>query len=156
MDSICFYDTAGTGFEEEAGEDGGSLMNSGEGQLVDAIIKQQTEVGDIVVISPYSAQVKLLKESLDQKVKVSTIDSFQGQEADIIILSLVRSNEAGDIGFLKDYRRMNVALTRAKSHLFVIGDSVTLANDPFYQQFLDYIEQVGGYKSAWELMNYEL
>jgi superfamily I DNA and/or RNA helicase len=130
-------------------------MNSGEGQLVEAIIKQQCEVGDIVVISPYSAQVKLLKESLDQKVKVSTIDSFQGQEADVIILSLVRSNEGGDIGFLKDYRRMNVALTRAKSQLFVIGDSVTLANDSFYQQFLVYIEEVNGYKSAWELMNYE-
>ncbi len=153
--SISFYDTAGTGFEEETGEDGGSLMNSGEVQLVEAIIKQQVELSNIVVISPYSAQVKLLKESLDQKVKVSTIDSFQGQEADIIILSLVRSNEAGDIGFLKDYRRMNVAMTRAKNHLFVIGDSVTLANDFFYQQFLAYMEQVNGYKSAWELMNYE-
>lgn len=130
-------------------------MNSGEVQLVEAIIKQQSEVGDIVVISPYSAQVKLLKESLDQKVKVSTIDSFQGQEADVIILSLVRSNEAGDIGFLKDYRRMNVALTRAKSQLFVIGDSVTLANDSFYQQFLAYMEELNEYKSAWELMNYE-
>jgi len=155
VDSICFYDTAGTGFEEEMGEDGGSLMNSGEVKLVEAIIKQQSEVSEIVVVSPYSAQVKLLKESLDQKVKVSTIDSFQGQEADVIILSLVRSNEGGDIGFLKDYRRMNVALTRAKSHLFVVGDSVTLANDPFYHQFLAYMEEVNGYKSAWELMNYE-
>jgi len=153
--SLCFYDTAGTGFEEETCEDGGSLMNSGEVQLVEAIIKQQSEVSDIVVISPYSAQVKLLKESLDQKVKVSTIDSFQGQYSDVIILSFVCWNEAGDLGFLNDYRRMNVALTRAKSHLFVVGDSVTLANDPFYQQFLTYMEEVNGYKSAWELMNYE-
>jgi superfamily I DNA and/or RNA helicase len=153
--AIAFYDTAGTGFEEEAGDEGGSLMNPGEVQLIEAIINEKNGEGEIVLISPYSAQVKLLKESLDHAVKVSTIDSFQGQEADFIILSLVRSNDRGEIGFLKDYRRMNVALTRAKKQLYVVGDSVTLANDPFYKQFLDYIEQVGGYKSAWELMHHD-
>ncbi len=155
FDSICFYDTAGTGFEEEAGEDGGSLMNPGEVQLVQSIIQQQTDLNDIVVISPYSAQVKMLKESLGQNIKVSTIDSFQGQEAEVIILSLVRSNDTSEIGFLKDYRRMNVALTRAKKQLFVLGDSATLSIDEFYKQFLEYVDQLGGYRSAWELLNYE-
>ena len=155
IDSICFYDTAGTGFEEEAGEDGGSLMNPGEVQLVQSIIQQQTDLNDIVVISPYSAQVKMLKESLGQNIKVSTIDSFQGQEAEVIILSLVRSNDTSEIGFLKDYRRMNVALTRAKKQLFVLGDSATLSIDEFYKQFLEYVDQLGGYRSAWELLNYE-
>lgn len=153
MDSICFYDTAGTGFEEEMGEDGGSLMNKGEVQLVSNILKQIENECEVVVISPYSGQVKILIDSVDSKVKISTIDSFQGQEADVIILSLVRSNDNGDIGFLKDYRRMNVALTRAKKQLFVIGDSVTLSSDSFYQQFLEYIERIGGYRSAWEFMN---
>jgi ATP-dependent RNA/DNA helicase IGHMBP2 len=153
IDSICFYDTAGTGFEEEMGEDGGSLMNKGEVQLVSNILKQIENESEVVVISPYSGQVKILIDSINTKVKISTIDSFQGQEADVIILSLVRSNDNGDIGFLKDYRRMNVALTRAKKQLFVIGDSVTLSSDSFYQQFLEYIEHIGGYRSAWEFMN---
>ena len=72
---------------------------------------------------------------------ISTIDSFQGQEKEIIILSLVRSNTEAIIGFLKDYRRMNVALTRAKERLFVIGDSSTIGQDPFYAQFLEYMEK---------------
>jgi superfamily I DNA and/or RNA helicase len=67
-----------------------------------------------------------------------------------IILSLVRSNENGEIGFLKDYRRMNVAITRAKEQLYVIGDSSTLGNDKFYQEFLEYIEKHGTYKTVWE------
>jgi ATP-dependent RNA/DNA helicase IGHMBP2 len=155
IDAICFYDTAGTGFEEELGEDGGSLMNAGEVQLVSTILNQLENDCEVVVIAPYSGQVKLLIDSLDSKRKVSTIDSYQGQEADIVILSLVRSNENGEIGFLKDYRRMNVALTRAKKQLFVIGDSVTLSSDSFYQQFLEFIERVGGYRSAWELMSFD-
>ena len=154
VDTICFYDTAGTGFEEEFGDDGGSLKNTGEADLVKAVIDNIEFKNEIVVISPYSGQVKLLQEILDSKIKVSTIDSFQGQESEIVILSLVRSNDTGEIGFLKDYRRMNVALTRAKSKLIVIGDSATLSLDSFYQQFLDYIEQVQGYKSAWEVMSF--
>ena len=76
-------------------------------------------------------------------MRISTIDSFQGQEKENIILSLVRSNDDGDIGFLKDYRRMNVAITRAKEQLFVIGDSATIGADPFYNAFLTYIEKYG-------------
>jgi superfamily I DNA and/or RNA helicase len=77
-------------------------------------------------ISPYAGQVAAAKELLPKQLRISTIDSFQGQEKENIIISLVRSNDDGDIGFLKDYRRMNVAITRAKDQLFVIGDSATI------------------------------
>jgi len=101
-------------------------------------------------ISPYSGQVTAAKEILPKQLRISTIDSFQGQEKETIILSLVRSNDDGDIGFLKDYRRMNVAITRAKEQLFVIGDSATIGADAFYNAFLTYIEQHGTYRTVWE------
>ena len=101
-------------------------------------------------ISPYAGQVAAAKELLPKQLRISTIDSFQGQEKTIVILSLVRSNDDGDIGFLKDYRRMNVAITRAKEQLFVIGDSATIGADPFYNSFLTYIEQHGIYRTVWE------
>jgi ATP-dependent RNA/DNA helicase IGHMBP2 len=85
--------------------------------------------------------------------KVSTIDSYQGQEAENVIISLVRSNQEGNIGFLNDYRRMNVAMTRAQEKLFVVGDSATLGSDPFYGQFLDYLESIQAYRSVWELVD---
>ena len=78
---------------------------------------------------------------------------FKGQERDTIVISLVRSNADAVIGFLKDYRRMNVAITRAKERLFVIGDSSTIGQDPFYSSFLEYLESQEGYRSAWELMS---
>ena len=77
---------------------------------------------------------------------------FQGQECDIIYITLVRSNEKGEIGFLKDYRRMNVAMTRAKRKLVIIGDSGTLGNSAFYQAFLEYCERENAYDSAWSWM----
>ena len=101
-------------------------------------------------ISPYSGQVAAAKEMLPKQLRLSTIDSFQGQEKEIIIVSLVRSNDDGDIGFLKDYRRMNVAITRAKEQLFVIGDSATIGADVFYNSFLTYIEKHGTYRTVWE------
>jgi len=102
------------------------------------------------LISPYSGQVSYLRELLPE-FKVSTIDSYQGQEAENVIISLVRSNTDGTIGFLKDYRRMNVAMTRAQNNLMVIGDSATLGSDDFYAQFLDYVESIQAYHSVWEL-----
>jgi superfamily I DNA and/or RNA helicase len=89
---------------------------------------------------------------LPDNVRISTIDSFQGQEQENILISLVRSNEDNHIGFLSDYRRMNVAITRAKEQLFIIGDSATLGNDKFYKSLLEYIETNGSYRSVWELM----
>lgn len=150
---ITYYDTAGTGFDEQSGTDGNSLMNEGELGIVQKIIElENLNHTSIAFISPYSGQVQLAKELLPSGILISTIDSFQGQEKEIILLSLVRSNVDAVIGFLKDYRRMNVALTRAKEQLFVIGDSSTIGQDPFYGKFLEYMEEIGGYKSAWELM----
>lgn len=149
---VVFYDTAGTGFEEKVGEDGKSLVNEGELSIVQSFLEQsQTPLDEVVFISPYSAQVKAF-ENLHPSVKSSTIDSFQGQEKEVVIISLVRSNTDGNIGFLKDYRRLNVAMTRAKKQLVLIGDSATISSDSFYEQLLNYMESKGTYRSAWELM----
>ena len=85
-------------------------------------------------------------------IKINSVDGFQGQEKDVIYISLVRSNDKGKIGFLEDTRRMNVALTRARKKLVIIGDSATLGQHPFYQQFLNTMEKIGAYSSAWEWM----
>ena len=116
--AVVFIDTAGCGFEEQAGTDGDSLQNPEEWQL---ILKHWEAMnilsaGEVAVISPYRAQVTWVQNELEKnsRVTVNTIDSFQGQEEDIVYISLVRSNEQSEIGFLKDYRRMNVAMSRAK------------------------------------------
>ncbi len=148
---ITFIDTAGSGFNEVHGSDGMSLQNEGELQVVQKLMA--TELLNPLAtafISPYAGQVTAAKEILPKEMRISTIDSFQGQENEIIILSLVRSNDDGDIGFLKDYRRMNVAITRAKEQLFVIGDSATIGADAFYNSFLTYIEKYGNYRTVWE------
>ena len=150
--NICFIDTAGSGFNETNGSNGMSLQNEGEIKIIEKLIETENiNIAELAIISPYSGQVSTAKELLNNKIRISTIDSFQGQEKEIIILSLVRSNDDGEIGFLKDYRRMNVAITRAKNKLYVIGDSATISNDNFYKSFLDYVEKKGEYKSVWEM-----
>ena len=148
---ITFIDTAGSGYNEVRGNDGSSLQNEGELKIVQQLI--ETEMLDplqTVFISPYAGQVAAAKDIFPKQMRISTIDSFQGQEKEVIILSLVRSNDDCEIGFLKDYRRMNVAITRAKEQLFVIGDSATIGADSFYNAFLTYIEQWGNYRTVWE------
>ncbi len=148
---LTFIDTAGSGLNEVHGPDGSSLQNKGELQIVQKLI--ETESLDLLTtafISPYAGQVTAAKELFPKQLRISTIDSFQGQEKETIILSLVRSNDEGVIGFLNDYRRMNVAITRAKEQLFVIGDSATIGGDSFYNSFLTYIEQAGMYRTVWE------
>jgi superfamily I DNA and/or RNA helicase len=148
---ICFIDTAGSGYNEERGQDGTSLQNEGELGIVQQLIMQESlETGTTAFISPYAGQVVAAKELLPRGMRISTIDSFQGQEKEVVIISLVRSNDDGEIGFLKDYRRMNVAITRAKEQLFVIGDSATIGGDSFYHSFLSYVEKHGQYRSVWE------
>jgi ATP-dependent RNA/DNA helicase IGHMBP2 len=148
---ISFIDTAGSGFSEVHGADGTSLQNEGELRIVQSLLDtEQLDPLRTAFISPYAGQVIAAKEALPAALRVSTIDSFQGQEKENIILSLVRSNDDGDIGFLKDYRRMNVAITRAKEKLFVIGDSATIGADSFYNAFLTYIEKKGTYRTVWE------
>jgi len=154
FEAIEFIDTAGCDFEEELLENTKALKNNGEsGVILNRLKTLNLEVYSVGIISPYRAQVQYLQSLLlKSKIDINTIDSFQGQERDIILLSLVRSNTESNIGFLNDYRRMNVAMTRAKKKLIVIGDSATIGNDPFYGDLLNYIEQFGSYRSAWEFM----
>ena len=106
---------------------------------------------DVGVISPYRAQVQLLRRMLMKReyfkpfrrlISINTVDGFQGQERDVIVISLVRSNDDGQIGFLRDLRRMNVAITRARMKLIILGDKSTLTRHPFYRQLWQYIEQL--------------
>lgn len=148
---ITFIDTAGSGFNEKQGGDNISLQNDGELMITQKLIETESiDPLKTAFISPYSGQVAAAKEILPKQMRKSTIDSFQGQEQETIIISLVRSNDDGEIGFLKDYRRMNVAITRAREQLMVIGDSATIGADPFYNSFLSYIEKHGNYRSVWE------
>ena len=106
---------------------------------------------DVGIISPYRAQVQYLKRLIKKRaffkpfrhlITVNTVDGFQGQERDVILISLVRANDTGQIGFLRDLRRMNVAITRARMKLFILGDAPTMTRHPFYQRLYDYIQTV--------------
>lgn len=152
---VLFLDTAGKGFEEQQEEGTGSLFNAGEAALVVARARELLALGvpatELAVITPYSAQAARVRELLDVPgLEVDTIDAFQGREKDAVLLSLVRSNGEGQVGFLSELRRMNVALTRARRHLFVVGDSATLGAHPFYGDFVEATQTSGGYRSAWE------
>ncbi len=160
---VIFIDTAGLGYDEDTDEATFSRFNPGEAQIVIRQIKDLMAQGvsdtEIAVISPYQAQIKCILQKLEDHgmsgldVEIDSVDSFQGREKEAVILSLVRSNLEGDLGFLKDVRRMNVAMTRAKRKLIVIGDSATLAALPFYEDFLAYAEKINGYLSAWEFQS---
>ena len=152
---VTFIDTAGAGYDEELEPDGESRRNPSEGKLLIHKLAQLRNAGlrsrDIGVIAPYAAQVRLLREQTDDPhLEIDTVDGFQGREKEAIVISLVRCNERNEIGFLADTRRMNVALTRAKRKLIVIGDSATLANHDFYAAMLEYFEQIGAYHTVWE------
>lgn len=150
--SIHFYDTAGADYTEAFNDHSFSVSNEQELSFVEKLTTHhEIDTTNTSFITPYSGQLLLAKTSLQNFSRISTIDSFQGQEADIIIISLVRSNSDQEIGFLADYRRMNVALTRAKKQLFIIGDSATLGNDSFYSGLISFIESKNGYHSVWEL-----
>ena len=155
-EALIFIDTAGKGFEERLEEGSESRYNVEEAVLVLAELKKMLGFGvppeDIAVISPYSAQVRYLtSQSPHENVEIDSVDGFQGREKELVIVSLVRSNMEGEMGFLGDTRRMNVAMTRARRKLIVIGDSATLSSIQFYKDFVSYADRVGAYKSAWEL-----
>ena len=162
--ALEFIDTAGCGFSEQKNPETLSLFNPEEYTILkkhlDSILLESS-MYSIGIISPYREQVKFITESLGEEtvlthqITVNTIDSFQGQERDIIYISMVRSNENNEIGFLKDFRRMNVAMTRAKKKLIIVGDSATLGNEKFYTDFLSYCEEHDAYHSAWEWISYE-
>ncbi|MRG43509.1 AAA family ATPase [Chitinophaga sp. SYP-B3965] len=164
---LAFVDTAGCGFDEKS--EGTSTTNPDEAaflykHLTLLVTELRSRYGDhelpnIAIISPYKQQIQVLKEQLlhspvlqsyGNRISVNTIDSFQGQERDIVYISMTRSNSENNIGFLSDIRRMNVAMTRARKKLVVIGDSATLSQLPFYADFITYAEQRDAYQSAWE------
>ena len=141
--------------------DGSSLMNQLEAELALNVLQQYFErIGkqrlideriDVGIISPYRAQVQLLRRLLMKReyfkpfrrqITVNTVDGFQGQERDVIVISMVRSNDNGQIGFLRDLRRMNVAMTRARMKLIIIGDPQTLTRHPFYRQLWDFCSEL--------------
>ena len=150
-----FLDTAGAGFDEELEPDGESRLNRQEAELVRRKVQELMEAGvaagDVAVVAPYAAQVRLLRERLATAgLEIDSVDGFQGREKEAVVISLVRSNPKGEIGFLGDLRRMNVAMTRAKRKLIVVGDSATLARDPFYRRMIEYFEGRGAYRTVWE------
>jgi ATP-dependent RNA/DNA helicase IGHMBP2 len=153
---VRFIDTAGAGFDEELEEDSGSRHNPGEADRVVQVVRRWLAAGvpatAVGVITPYRAQVRKLRERLADvpDVEVDSVDGFQGRENEAIVISLVRSNPAGQIGFLSDTRRTNVAFTRARRALVVIGDSATLSNHPFYLRMIGHVEAIEAYGSVWE------
>lgn len=169
---FLFIDTAGCGFEEK--QEDTSIINEEEAHFV---TRQLNLLGKTIkasfapltfpsigLISPYKQQVERLKlmtrdlpewPFLRPYTAIHTVDGFQGQERDIILISLARSNATGQIGFLSDIRRMNVAMTRARKKLIIVGDSATLSGAAFYAGLIEYAQEHDAYKSAWEFMGDE-
>lgn len=172
---VEFIDTAGCGYQEVAIPESRSTANPEEAHLLLARLAQLLAPYDaaehdehqhtplsIGVIAPYRAQINYLKDAIEdsevlnglllqRRLSVGTVDSFQGQERDIIAITLTRSNPQGEIGFLSDIRRMNVGMTRARRKLLLVGDSSTLCRHPFFVELLAYVKGVGGYRAADDL-----
>jgi superfamily I DNA and/or RNA helicase len=169
---VEFIDTAGCGYNEEQDPETLSRFNREEASLliqqVETLIErigttqwldQSLSLG---IITPYRAQVDYLNKLADAStvleplhglITINTVDAFQGQERDVIAISFVRSNDKSEVGFLGDIRRTNVAMTRARKKLIMVGDSATLGSHSFYNELLEYVQQKGFYKSAFELIS---
>jgi predicted DNA helicase len=166
---VEFFDSAGAGWDEMIEPEGLSKLNEKEAEFVvfkvRQLIGQGVNIDDIAVIAPYAAQVRKIRglfrniktESGEvsevANIEVDTVDGFQGREKEVVVISLCRSNPQCEIGFLKDYRRTNVALTRARRKLIVIGDSATLGSDEFYGSLFQYFESINSYRSVFEEMS---
>ncbi len=149
---LVFIDTAySAGFEERMRRGSTSRENEGEARLVKFIVERLLDAGvraeDIAVISPYDDQVALIRMMLQvEGLEIKTVDGFQGREKEVVIVSFVRSNKFGDIGFLSDLRRLNVSITRAKRKLILIGNSQTLGREGCYRRLIALVKSRGGYK----------
>jgi len=169
-----WIDTAGSGYTDQQEPESLSTFNPEEARFacrhLNDTIKRigfglfKENGWTVGLIAPYSAQVRYLRylifetyefpnlKAFADLITIDTVDGFQGQERDLMLISLTRSNESGEIGFLADERRMNVAITRAKRKLILIGDSSTLAQHPFFDELLRYFEEKEAYRSVWEFM----
>ena len=171
---VEWLDTSEMDFSEKYVSATGGRVNPDEGEFMldslEAYIKRigekrvEDENLDFAVISPYKAQVSWLRRNakkrnvlrrLKGKIAINTIDGFQGQERDVVFISLVRSNDDGKIGFLSDLRRMNVAMTRARMKLVIIGSAATLTRHPFYEKLFLSQKKENGVKKVSEISNGE-
>ncbi|KAL6133927.1 hypothetical protein ACLB2K_066160 [Fragaria x ananassa] len=159
--TLLLIDIAGCDMEEKKDEEE-STMNEGEADVAIAhakrLIQSGVQASDIGIITPYAAQVFILKKlkSNEEKLKdleISTVDGFQGREKEAIIISMVRSNSNREVGFLSDHRRMNVAVTRARRQCCLVCDTETVSNDAFLKRLIEYFEEHGEYLSASEYSN---
>jgi superfamily I DNA and/or RNA helicase len=155
--AVLLIDTAGAGWDEEQEREGLSRLNRREAGLILELAGQLVEAGlsprDMAVIAPYAAQARWLREhNRFENLEIDTVDGFQGREKEAVLITLVRSNPQGEVGFLAETRRMNVALTRARRKLIVIGDSATVGRHDFYSDLVDYAGKIGAYKSVWEVV----
>lgn len=169
---VEFLDTAGFGFVERTVPESRSTANPEEAALLLRRLNQLLAAYDpaghaehpltLGVIAPYRAQINCLQDAIEQEpllgglmrqrqLSVGTVDAFQGQERDIIAISLTRSNRLGEIGFLSDIRRMNVGMTRARRKLLLVGDSSTLGAHPFFRELLAHVQHIGGHRTAWAM-----
>lgn len=158
---MAWIDTSEMDFQEEfVGESFGRINKEEAHLLLKELEAYILKIGkerilderiDFGIISPYKAQVQYLRGKIKGSgffrpfrhlFTVNTVDGFQGQERDVIFISLVRANEDGQIGFLNDLRRMNVAITRARMKLIILGNAKTLAKHPFYHKLLEYIKRI--------------
>lgn len=152
-------DTAGTGFDERQAADSDTRDNEGEARVVERVVRALLAGGltpaQVGVITPYAGQVGLLSSALaplvDAGLEIDSVDGFQGREREVIVLSAVRSNPAGEVGFLADERRLNVAITRARRKLVIVGDSATLSSHECWRALFDHAIATGAYRSAFEL-----
>jgi len=151
---FLFIDTRGSDeFRERVRRGSTSKENVGEAKLVKDIAERLLSLGvtpeEIAIISPYDDQVALIRTMLRvDGLEIKTVDGFQGREKEVVIVSFVRSNKSGEIGFLRDLRRLNVSITRAKRKLVLIGDSTTLENNGCYKRLIESAKERGAYKSV--------
>uniref|UniRef100_A0A8C6EMH7 Immunoglobulin mu DNA binding protein 2 n=1 Tax=Marmota marmota marmota TaxID=9994 RepID=A0A8C6EMH7_MARMA len=157
---LLLVDTAGCGLLELEDHDEQSRGNPGEVRLVtlhvQALVDAGVQAGDIAVITPYNLQVDLLRQSLAQRhpeLEIRSVDGFQGREKEAVVLSLVRSNRKGEVGFLAEDRRINVAVTRARRHVAVVCDSRTVLNHAFLKTLVDYFTEHGEVRTAFEYLD---
>lgn len=154
---FVLLDAVGRGWEEERTGEDPSTRNPGNAERVAAEVRRLVSRGvsptDIGVITPYQAQVREIRDRVtdlvDEGLEVSSVDGFQGREKLVIVVDLVRSNDEGEIGFLRDVRRMNVALTRAKRWMMVVGDGALMARHRYYKGLLEHAEKTDAWLSAW-------
>ena len=163
---LLFIDTAGCGFEEK--QVGTSISNPEEAifliNYLQLYIQEITKANlypafpSIGIIAPYKGQLDAIREVAPNseniqpgmEISINSVDSFQGQERDVILISMTRSNTDSRIGFLNEIRRMNVAMTRARKKLVIVGDSSTLSQHSFYAGLIEFTQNRNAYKSAWE------